>query len=202
LEGATWNRHAGCDEADQQTLRGRRLALSPCLALQTRRIAMTAPYPIVPESPDDAAAIEALHAEAFGPGRYARAAFRLREQGGHSAAHSFVIRSSGYMRATVRMTPIRIGLTDAWLLGPLAVQPGFAGQGMGKALLAHALASVDGPVLLVGDAAYYGPFGFETVSPLKVIMPGPVDPRRLLVAKAEPAERAALDGIVRHAGQG
>lgn len=155
-------------------------------------------HAISPESPEDCPAIETLHAEAFGPGRYSRAAFRLREQGGHSAAHSFVIRSSGYMRATVRMTPIIIGETPAWLLGPLAVQPGFAGQGMGKALLAHALQSVSEPVLLVGDPPYYGPFGFESVSPDRVRMPGPVDPRRLLVAKLDADGRAALHGDVRH----
>jgi predicted N-acetyltransferase YhbS len=159
---------------------------------------MSASHPIAPESAHDHPHIETLHAEAFGPGRYARAAFRLREQGPHSPAHSFVIRVSGYMRATVRMTPLWIGETPAWLLGPLAVQPGFAGQGMGKALLAQALASVSEPVLLVGDPPYYGPFGFLPVSPDRVIMPGPVDPRRLLVAKLEGDARAALTGIVRH----
>jgi predicted N-acetyltransferase YhbS len=155
---------------------------------------------IHPESAPDAPQIEILHAEAFGPGRYSRAAFRLREQGPHSAAHSFVIRSSGYMRATVRMTPILIGASPAWLLGPLAVQPGFAGQGMGRALLVHAVDSVREPVLLVGDPAYYMPSGFKPVSPDRVIMPGPVDPRRLLVAKLDDEARAALSGVVRHRG--
>jgi predicted N-acetyltransferase YhbS len=155
-------------------------------------------HPISLESPHDHPAIEALHAEAFGPGRYTRAAFRLREQGPHSAANSYVIRSSGYMRATLRMTPLWIGETRAWLLGPLAVQPGFAGQGMGKALLRHALSGVEEPVLLVGDPPYYGPFGFKPVSPERVVMPGPVDPRRLLVAGLDDAARAALAGIVRH----
>jgi predicted N-acetyltransferase YhbS len=159
---------------------------------------MSQTHPIAPESAHDHPHIEALHAEAFGPGRYARAAFRLREQGPHSPEHSFVIRHAGYMRATIRMTPLWIGATPAWLLGPLAVQPGFAGQGMGKALLAHALAAVTEPVLLVGDPPYYGPFGFESVSPERVIMPGPVDPRRLLVAGLKPEDRAALEGVVRH----
>jgi predicted N-acetyltransferase YhbS len=96
------------------------------------------------------------------------------------------------------MTPIWIGGVPAWLLGPLAVQPGFAGQGMGKALLRHALAQVDEPVLLVGDPPYYGPFGFKPVSPERVGMPGPVDPRRLLVAGLEDGTRGALSGVVRH----
>jgi predicted N-acetyltransferase YhbS len=160
---------------------------------------MNAMFHIAPETPADSPLIEELHARSFGPGRFARAAFRLREQGGHSMAHSFVVREGVAMRATVRMTPIMIGETLAWLLGPLAVLPEFAGQGMGKTLLRHVLNLVAEPVLLVGDPAYYGPFGFEGLSPARVIMPGPVDPRRLLVAGLDNETRAALAGIVRHA---
>jgi predicted N-acetyltransferase YhbS len=160
---------------------------------------MNMKFNIAPETPADSPLIEALHADAFGPGRYTRAAFRLREQGGHSAAHSFVVRDGGAMRATIRMTPVKIGEMKAWLLGPLAVMPGFAGQGMGKALLRHVLELVSEPVLLVGDPPYYGPFGFESISPKDVVMPGPVDPRRLLVAKMSADERSALKGKVRHA---
>lgn len=159
---------------------------------------MNAMFHIAPETSADVPLIEALHAEAFGPGRYTRAAFRLREQGGHSGAHSFVVRDGVIMRATIRMTPIYIGQTKAWLLGPLAVLPGFAGQGMGKALLRHVLDIVSEPVLLVGDPAYYGPFGFESVSPRDVMMPGPVDPKRLLVAKIDDEARRALAGLVCH----
>lgn len=160
---------------------------------------MNTMFQIALETPADAPLIEALHADAFGPGRYTRAAFRLREQGGHSAELSFVVRDGIAMRATIRMTPILIGETKAWLLGPLAVMPGFAGQGMGKALLRHVLELVTEPVLLVGDPPYYGPFGFESISPKDVVMPGPVDPIRLLVAKMSAEERAALNGKVRHA---
>jgi predicted N-acetyltransferase YhbS len=160
---------------------------------------MNAMFHIAPEAPADAPFIEALHADAFGPGRYTRAAFRLREQGAHSAAHSFVVRDGVVMRATIRMTPIVIGKSKAWLLGPLAVMPGFAGQGMGKALLRHVLDLVNEPVLLVGDPPYYGPFGFVSISPLQVVMPGPVDPRRLLIANMNADERAVLNGKVRHA---
>ena len=155
-------------------------------------------FPITPETPADTAEIEHIHADAFGPGRYARAAFRLREQGPHSLAHSFVTRHDGGICATLRMTPIMIGTTPAWLLGPLAVLPSHAGRGLGRALLGHALASVSEPVLLVGDPPYYGPFGFRAVSPHAVVMPGPVDATRLLVAGLDDADRAGLSGVVRH----
>ena len=151
-----------------------------------------------PEGPDDSAAIDFIHAAAFGPGRAARAAFRLREQGPHDPSKSFVMRRAGELVATVRMTPIAIGGLDAWLLGPLAVVPPLAGRGLGRRLLGHAVASVGAPVLLVGDLAYYGPFGFAPVSPARVLMPGPVDPRRLLVAGLDAEARERLSGIVMH----
>jgi predicted N-acetyltransferase YhbS len=160
---------------------------------------MNAMFHIAPEAPADAHLIEALHAAAFGPGRFTRAAFRLREQGPHDAQMSFVVRENTIMRATIRMTPILIGETSAWLLGPLAVMPGFAGQGMGKALLRYVMERVDQPVLLVGDPPYYGPFGFEQVSAARVIMPGPVDPRRLLIAGLNDEQRSKIAGTVRHA---
>jgi predicted N-acetyltransferase YhbS len=39
---------------------------------------------ILPETADDAVAIERLHERTFGPGRYARTAYRIREGRGHS----------------------------------------------------------------------------------------------------------------------
>ena len=38
------------------------------------------PLLIAAERPEDAAAIERLHERTFGPGRFARTAFRIREQ--------------------------------------------------------------------------------------------------------------------------
>ena len=44
---------------------------------------------ILPETPDDAVAIERLHERTFGPGRYAKSAYRLREQIDHIRELSF-----------------------------------------------------------------------------------------------------------------
>ena len=90
----------------------------------------------------------------------------------------------------------RIGEAKALLLGPLTVEPAFRERGVGQALIERALkdAAAKGHrlVILVGDEPYYGKSGFKRVPPGRAIMPGPVDPLRLLVA--ELAE-GAFDGV-------
>ena len=112
-----------------------------------------------------------LHAEAFGPGRFTRAAFRVREQGPHDRGLSFVAvaQDGEKLLGSVRMTWIETAGTGArgLLLGPLAVKDGLKGKGIGKALMRRsvdAARDVGAPyILLVGDKPYYWPFGFETL---------------------------------------
>lgn len=154
------------------------------------------------ERPDDAAAIEALQNSAFGPGAYARAAFRVREQAPHDPSLSFLTEIDGALVGSVRMTPIRVG-GDAYglLLGPLVVEPAHKGQGHGKALMRLVMEEARKAgwpfVILVGDQPYYWPFGFRPLPPGRVQMPGPVDPARLLVAELQPGSAADLTGMVR-----
>ncbi|GAB4530634.1 MAG: N-acetyltransferase [Roseibium sp.] len=141
---------------------------------------------IRPEEASDTTAIEDLQAEAFGPGRFARTAFRVRENVPHRADLSFVGLAGHEVAGSIRLTPIRIGEVSALLLGPLTVSPHFKNRGLGKELMRTALdaaeAAGDRIVLLVGDAPYYGPFGFSQVPHGRITLPGPVDPSRLLVA--------------------
>src|SRR5690349_12887880 len=88
---------------------------------------------ISPETPDDALAIERLHERTFGPGRYARTAYRIREGRGHLLALSFTARIGTLLVGSVRLTAIRIGETGALLLGPLTVEPPFRSRGIGNA---------------------------------------------------------------------
>ncbi len=140
---------------------------------------------ILPETAHDAAAIERLHERTFGPGRYAKTAYRLREQVAHSLDLSFTARIGTLLVGSVRLSPVRIGEAKALLLGPLTVEPPFRERGVGQALIARALeaarASGHRLVILVGDEPYYGKCGFKRVPPGRAIMPGPVDPERLLV---------------------
>ncbi len=72
----------------------------------------------------------------------------------------------------------------ALLLGPLAVHPNLQGQGIGRALMQHTLARArargERLVILVGDEPYYARVGFRKVPEGRLVMPGHVDPDRLL----------------------
>ncbi len=139
------------------------------------------------EEPADSIIIDALQAEAFGPGRFARSAFRLREGVPHDARLSFCGIIGDDIAGSVRLTPVRIGSDKALVLGPLAVAPRFKNKGLGRALVRTALAAAkeagERYVLLVGDEPYYGPLGFERTAFGSVTLPGPVDPARVLIAR-------------------
>jgi predicted N-acetyltransferase YhbS len=151
---------------------------------------------ILPETPEDAAAIERLHERTFGPGRFAKTAYRLREQAAHRLDVSFTARIGTLLVGSVWLSPVRIGETKALLLGPLTVEPAFREQGVGQALIEQALVEAKAKghrlVILVGDEPYYGKCGFKRVPPGRATMPGPVDPARLLVAELE---ADAFDGV-------
>lgn len=160
-------------------------------------------FSIEPELPAHSTEIETINAEAFGPGRFARAAFRIREQGPHEEALSFVARCGESVVGSVRLTRVMIGEKPALLLGPLAVRPDYKNLGIGRKLVSTAVeaarASGGKAVLLVGDAPYYGPLGFEQIDAGTVALPGPVDPARLLVACLNGAEPSEFRGDVVHA---
>ncbi|MES0880773.1 GNAT family N-acetyltransferase [Roseibium sp. SCP14] len=138
------------------------------------------------EDASDDIVIDDLQAEAFGPGRFARTAFRIRENVPHRTDLSFVGLAGSRIAGSIRLTPILIGETEALLLGPLTVSPDFKNRGLGKALLRTAMDAAasagDRTVLLVGDAPYYSPFGFQQVPFGQITLPGPVDPARLLIS--------------------
>ncbi|MBK9082243.1 MAG: N-acetyltransferase [Rhizobiales bacterium] len=140
-----------------------------------------------PETPADAPVVEKLAERAFGPGRFARTAYRLREGVAPDYALSFVARVGTLVVGANRMTPIRLGDTPAMLLGPLIVDPMFRSRGIGRALIGRSLEAAKAGgrklVLLVGDEPYYGPLGFKRVPHGRLVMPGPVDPARLLVSE-------------------
>ncbi|MCE1237708.1 MAG: N-acetyltransferase [Hyphomicrobiales bacterium] len=155
---------------------------------------------IRPQTAADLAAIEALHEHAFGPGRHVRTASRLREGVEADPDLSLVAIVRDRLAGSVTMTPIVIGAAPALLLGPLAVDPDFEGKGVGgrlvRATLERARAAGHRLALLVGDASYYGRFGFHRVEPDRVWLPGPVDPRRVLVAELVEGARDAAHGLV------
>ena len=155
---------------------------------------------ILPETADDAVAIERLHERTFGPGRYARTAYRIRERAGHRLDLSFTARVGTLMVGSVWLTAIRIGETPALMLGPLTVEPPFRNRGIGRKLIEEALANAKRQghrlVVLVGDAPYYQKVGFKPIPQGRAVMPGPVDPARLLVAELEDGAFEAVAGAI------
>jgi len=151
---------------------------------------------ILPETAADAPAIERLHERTFGPGRFAKTAYRLREQSAHRLDVSFTARIGTLLVGSVWLTPVRIGDSKALLLGPLTVEPAFRERGVGQALIERALQEAKAKghrlVILVGDEPYYGKCGFKRIPPGRATMPGPVDPARLLVAELG---EDAFDGV-------
>jgi predicted N-acetyltransferase YhbS len=156
---------------------------------------------ILPETVDDALAIDRLHERTFGPGRYARTAYRIREGAQHTLALSFVARIGTLLVGSVRLTPVRIGETKALLLGPLTVEPPFRERGIGLQLIERALIGAKSMghrlVVLVGDEPYYGKVGFKRIPKGLAQMPGPVDPARLLVAELAAGAFEGVAGLIR-----
>lgn len=156
---------------------------------------------ILPESAGDALAIERLHERTFGPGRYARTAYRLREAVPHRLELSFTARIGTLLVGSARLSCIRIGTTPALLLGPLTVEPPFRSRGIGRRLIECVLREARDKahrlVVLVGDEPYYGPLGFKRIPKGVATMPGPVDPARLLVAELVPGAFAGVSGPIR-----
>jgi predicted N-acetyltransferase YhbS len=149
----------------------------------------------------DAEALSWLSARVFGPGRFVRSAYRIREGTPVVSPYCRVAEVKGQLIAALRMTEVRIGATrGALLLGPLAVDPDFANQGHGRRLIAESLeaARLAGRtlVLLVGDLPYYGRLGFEPIAMGRITLPGPVDPARLLALELEPGSLSRASGRV------
>ena len=161
------------------------------------------PWQIRLEAPADMARVEALNAESFGPGRFAKSAYRLREGVSPIAALSFVAVENDVLRGSVRFWPIKVGGHEELLLGPLAVQSSQRGRGIGIALMQAGIsAAQQGPwrgILLIGDEPYYTKVGFSRLPPGRVKFPGPVDQYRILGLSLKAGEILNLSGQVRRA---
>ncbi|WDR05053.1 N-acetyltransferase [Devosia rhodophyticola] len=158
--------------------------------------------PIVrPATSADDQFVEDLQALAFGPGRFARTAFRVRERFPIDPGLSLIAEVDGTACGSVWMTPISVGGINGYLLGPLATHPEFRKRGAGKLLArevsVRALARKDGRfVLLVGDQDYYCPLGWQPTTQGAIQFPGPVDPTRVLVMSHENELGKSLAGPI------
>src|SRR5262249_20755052 len=113
-----------------------------------------------------------------------------------AAGLALVTCDRGRIVATVRLWNVSAGIArPALLLGPLTVHPDYRSRGIGAALVQRALEDAarlgHRAVLLVGDAAYYGRFGFSAEKTHDLWLPGRYDAHRFLACELVPG---ALDG--------
>ena len=159
-------------------------------------------YQLTQEIPDDWWEVEALFDLCFAPGREALSSYRLRDDIEPIADLCLVARDPDcILAAAIRYWPVRVCGTDALLLGPIAVHPTRAGEGLGGLMIADSLARARAlgwqRVLLVGDAPYYGRFGFARLDGIQ--MPPPTNPDRVLGLALTPDAWAGITGAVTRA---
>ncbi len=160
---------------------------------------VTLDYTIAPETqasgPADLdARILEMTDRAFGPGRFVKTAERLREESKPLADLSFTAMQGDRLLGSVRLWPVFVfeDITNTYeplaFLGPIVVDPACRGLGVGKAMMKAALEAAFAKglnaVLLVGSKAYFESFGFEDAT--GITLPGPVDPKRVLIAYRHP----------------
>jgi predicted N-acetyltransferase YhbS len=159
------------------------------------------------ETPEDGPLVDALIDRAFGPGRFTKVSERVREFATFAPELSVCAWSphpqfGGRLLGCARMWRVRVGGRPATFLGPFAVELGERNAGFGARLIARACeaaqAAGESHVVLVGDESYFSRVGFSTAAGRQVVMPGPVDQRRVLV-RALKADAGELAGPVQPA---
>ena len=167
-------------------------------AVRKTTVALTskaAPFAIRAERASDVVAREALLDACFGEDRSLRTCQRLRD--GRVPAEGLALSAvtRGRLVGTVRLWHVSAGGIPALLLGPLAVDSACRKLGVGAALITHALGAAKAcghrAVILLGDAPYYGRFGFSAAKTGSLTLPGTFEPERLLAIEFEDG---ALDG--------
>jgi predicted N-acetyltransferase YhbS len=154
----------------------------------------------------DALGREALLDEAYGAARFQKASERLREGRLPVDGLSLVATDRGRIVGTVRLWHIAAGPgRPALLLGPLAIDPRYRNRGIGSALVRRAIARArlagHQAIVLVGDAAFYGRFGFTAAPTGRLWMPGRCDRDRLLALELRPGALAGAHGLIGPTGK-
>ena len=153
------------------------------------------------ETGEDWWEVEALLDLSFAPGREALSSYRLREGVAPLAPCCLTARDAGALAGCIRAWPVLVGEARAVLVGPVAVHPTHQGEGLGgllvRSLLAEARRAGEARAMLVGDAPYYGRFGFARLAGVE--MPPPTNPERVLGIELRPGAWDGIAGLVRRA---
>ncbi|SKB59360.1 GNAT family N-acetyltransferase [Sphingopyxis flava] len=138
--------------------------------------------------------VEHLLDAAFGPDRFGRTAYRIREGTAAIAELSFALIEEGALIGTIQCWPVALRTKEGAayplvMVGPVAVRPDVQRGGHGRTLMAHMLeaaeAIADGALMMIGDPEYYGRFfGFAADATGAWDLPGPFEKHRLLARAA------------------
>lgn len=137
-----------------------------------------------PLSRISAEALNALLDDAFGTDRHMRTAYLLRKGMAAIDHLSFGILEDSALLASIQCWPVRVDNTELILVGPVAVASHRQNEGLGTQLMQlmlNAATPQDAPMMMIGDPEYYGRFGFEAEGTSGWTLPGPWEPRRLLL---------------------
>nr|WP_116092247.1 N-acetyltransferase [Sphingomonas crusticola] len=131
--------------------------------------------------------VEQLLDAAFGTHRRTRTAYRIREGMSAIPELSLAAFEDDRLVGALQSWPIALhgseGETSLVLVGPVAVDPGRQQQGIGRRMMEAMLKQAGDypPLVLIGDAEYYGRhFGFTADATANWELPGPFERRRLL----------------------
>ncbi len=166
---------------------------------------VNAAFHIRDELPRDALARDALLDRSFGLERFAKTCERLREGRVPAEDLCFVATVGSTIVGTLRFWHVAAGGRAALLLGPLAVDASHRATGLGRALVEHGLARAGNlghaSVMLVGDAPYYGRFGFTRTPVKDLVLPGPMNLDRFLGIELVPGALQGAAGRVLATGE-
>lgn len=160
---------------------------------------MEASRTLLPLEAVDPALVEELLDRVFGRDRHGRTAYAIREGTEWLPALSFAaLDEEERLAGTIQAWPVALTGTGGEktrahpliMVGPVAILPHLQGAGYGRMLMAAQAGALDPaaplPQVLIGDAPYYGKFGFSE-APRGWRCPGPWEPERLLLRGADPA---------------
>jgi predicted N-acetyltransferase YhbS len=139
------------------------------------------------EIPEDDYNVEKIVSAVFGPGRFAKTAYRLREQSDYKVLFGLVTENHlGKIVATVRVAQMN-DYENTAILGPIAVNPDLRNIGLGMALMKECEKYCQHfhikRIILVGDPEYYSRFGYVPSEAYDIQFPGPVNKKRILGKK-------------------
>jgi predicted N-acetyltransferase YhbS len=163
---------------------------------------------VVAERAADASAREALLDRAMAPNWRGKSSEAIRRGRRPAEGLAMVaVGREGRVVGTVRLWDVTLGAAgpSALLLGPLAVDPSEKSSGIGSALMRHAIAEAGRlghrAILLVGDVAYYGRFGFSAAFTDALAMPGPYEKHRLLGLELVEGALSGAHGVITPSGR-